>query len=228
VTAACLTMPSDGHRQLTLDGSRPDGPPSAEVELVRFLAKVVVDPRPGGCAHWVGAIGDDGYGRFQAGTRPAARTVRPHAWVFERATGMRPVRLRLLHSCDETGCVALEHLTVGTQAENVAQMHRRGRGWRRHTGTADLRGPAGRARAIRAALAAGWDEAAFTAAVAAGDPFGRQLALPVVVGIATTAQAVALASGPDNQRLGRRHGAQASASATVGGVGWGTHGQSPL
>ena len=37
-----------------------------------------------------------------------------------------------------------------------------------------------------------------------GDPFGRQLALPVVVGIATTAQAVALASGPDNQRLGRR------------------------
>jgi hypothetical protein len=124
VTAAYLTMPSDGHRQLTLDGSRPDGPPSAEVELVRFLAKVVVDPRPGGCAHWVGAIGDDGYGRFQAGTRPAARTVRPHAWVFERATGMRPVRLRLLHSCDETGCVALEHLTVGTQAENVAQMPR--------------------------------------------------------------------------------------------------------
>jgi len=158
------------------------GHPPAEVELVRFLAKVVVDPRPGGCAHWVGAIGDDGYGRFQAGTRPAARTVRPHAWVFERATGMRPIRLRLLHSCDETGCVALEHLTVGTQAENVAQMHRRGRGWRRHTGTADLRGPAGRARAIRAALAAGWDEAAFTAAVAAGDPFGRQLALPVVVG----------------------------------------------
>ncbi|HEX2805318.1 MAG TPA: hypothetical protein VHN80_04025, partial [Kineosporiaceae bacterium] len=90
------------------------------------------------------------------------------------------------------------------------------------------RGPAGRARAIRAALAAGWDEAAFTAAVAAGDPFCRQLALPVVVGIATTAQAVALASGPDNQRLGRRHGAQASVSATVGGVGWGTHGQSPL
>src|SRR5450759_1720669 len=149
VTAACLTMPSDGHRQLTLDGSRPDGPPSAEVELVRFLAKVVVDPRPGGCAHWVGAIGDDGYGRFQAGTRPAARTVRPHAWVFERATGMRPVRLRLLHSCDETGCVALEHLTVGTQAENVAQMHRRG-----HGGGERGLVPSG------------------------GDPFGRQLALP--------------------------------------------------
>src|SRR5450756_1846421 len=186
VTAACLTMPSDGHRQLTLDGSRPDGPPSAEVELVRFLAKVVVDPRPGGCLHWVGAIGDDGYGRFQAGARPAARTVRPHAWVFERATGMRPVRLRLLHSCDETGCVALEHLTVGTQAENVAQMHRRGRGWRRHTGTADPRGPAGRARAIRAALAAGWDEAAFTAAVAAGDPFCRQLALPVLAQFSRT------------------------------------------
>jgi hypothetical protein len=77
--------------------------------------------------------------------------------------------------------VALEHLVVGTLAQNAAEMHRRGRGRRRHTGRSDLRGAAGRPRAIRAALADGWDPAAFATAVAAGDPFGAQLVLPVAV-----------------------------------------------
>lgn len=48
--------------------------------------------------------------------------------------------------------------------------------------TVDLRGPTGRARAIRAALTGGWDQAAFLAAIAAGGPFIGQLALPVAVG----------------------------------------------
>jgi len=170
----------EGH-QLTLDGSRPSSARAAlEAEAVRFFAKVVADPRPGGCQHWIGAIGDDGYGRFQAGTGPDARTARAHRWNFEYACGLRPLHRPLLHSCDETGCVAVEHLVVGTAAENAAAMHRRGRGWRRHTARTDLRGPAGRARAIRAALRDGWDLAAFTTAVAAGDPFTDQLVLPVV------------------------------------------------
>jgi hypothetical protein len=70
---------------------------------------------------------------------------------------------------------------VGTRAQNMAQMHRRGRGWRRCTARTDLRGPAGWARAIRAALADGWNVSAFATAVAAGDPFTRQLVLPVDV-----------------------------------------------
>lgn len=136
--------------------------------------------RPGGCHHWIGAIGDDGYGRFRSGAGRSARTVRPHLRVFELARGLRPVRVPLLHSCDETGCVALEHLHVGTQAQNMAQqLHRRGRRGRRHTSVVDLRGPAGRARAIRAALAGGWDQAAYTTAVTAGNPYADQLTLPV-------------------------------------------------
>jgi len=170
-------------QQLTLRGFRREPPQRLELslvaELARFRVKVVLDPRPGGCHHWVGAIGDDGYGRFQAGSGPAARTVRPHVRIFELTCGLRPVAVPLLHSCDETGCVAVDHLTVGTQALNVAQVHHRGRGHRRHTATVDVRGAAGRARAIRAALSDGWDEAAFTAAIAAGDPFTGQLTLPV-------------------------------------------------
>jgi hypothetical protein len=123
--------PGESYRQLTLDGSRPrSSRVAAEEEAIRFWAKVVIDPRPGGCQHWIAAIGDDGYGRFQAGSGPTARTVRAHRWAFEVSTGLHPARRALLHACDETGCVALDHLVVGTQAENVAAMHRRGRaGW---------------------------------------------------------------------------------------------------
>ncbi|MEP6463811.1 MAG: HNH endonuclease [Frankiaceae bacterium] len=167
-----------GPVQLTLDGSRVLPAPAA-AELARFFAKVVIDPRPGGCHHWIGAIGDDGYGRFRSGAGRSARTVRPHLRVFELAHGLRPVQVPLLHSCNETGCVALEHLRVGTHAQNMAQMHRSGRGARGYTSVVDLRGPAGRARAIRAALADGWNQAAFTAASAAGNPYADQLALPV-------------------------------------------------
>ena len=99
----------------------------------------------------------------------------------------------LLHSCDEAGCVALEHLRVGTQAQNMAQMHRSGRGRRGYTSVVDLRGPAGRARAIRAALAGGWDQTAFTAAVTAGNPFSDQLALPVAPAVPTPVLPVAVA-----------------------------------
>jgi hypothetical protein len=168
-----------GLEQLTLDGTPPPPAHHSVVEAARFTAKVVADPRPGGCAYWIGAIGDDGYGRFQAGTGPLARTVHAHRYAYEQAHGLRPVRLRLLHSCDEPSCVSLAHLRTGTQAENMAQMHGRGRGWRRHTATTDLRGPAGRARALRAALAHGWDPDALAAALAAGDPFATQLPLPL-------------------------------------------------
>jgi hypothetical protein len=87
--------------------------------------------------------------------------------------------LVLLHSCDETLCVALEHLSVGTQKVNQEQMSRRNRGagpW--HRGVADTRGAYGRALAIRKALAGGWDGDRLAAAKAAGDPHRDQLVLP--------------------------------------------------
>jgi hypothetical protein len=142
-----LTVPADPE-QLTVDGAPAAVPHHAAVEAARFAAKVVVDPRPGGCHYWVGAIGSDGYGRFQAGTGRTARTVHAHRWAYEHTCGLRPVRLRLLHSCDEPSCVNPTHLQTGTQADNVAQIP-----------------AAGRARALRAALAGGWDPTALAAAV---------------------------------------------------------------
>lgn len=75
-------------RQLTLHGFGPSRVElSVEAELARFRVKVVVDPRPGGCHHWVGAIGDDGYGR----SRPAAGLARGRCGrMCEAALADRP------------------------------------------------------------------------------------------------------------------------------------------
>jgi hypothetical protein len=145
----------------------------AELMLpTRFLAKVIAVPH--GCHYWIGAIADDGYGRW---TSADGRTVTPHRWLWEQIVGPIPAGLYLLHSCDETSCVAVEaHLGVGTQADNQAQMARRRRGagpW--HVGLADTRGPAGRARAIRAALRDGYDRERLASVLDAGDARRGQL-----------------------------------------------------
>lgn len=161
------------------------GPADEErpIALARFTVKVVADPRPSGCHYWIGAIGDDGYGRFHAGAGQDPQTVHAHRWLYETRRGPLPAGTLALHSCDETSCVRLEHLAAGDQHENLAQMSRRGRaGGRAHAGRADSRGPAGRARAIRAALRDGWDLSAWTAAVADGDPYRHQLRLPLALG----------------------------------------------
>jgi hypothetical protein len=150
--------------------------------LERWWAKVVCDPRPGGCWYWIGAIADDGYGRFQAGVGVRSPTVAAHTWGWRAHHGPVPPGLNLLHSCDECSCVHyLDHIAPGSQAENLHQMVRRGRSLRRRRSTLDTRGPAGRSRAIAAALRGGWDEAAFVAALAAGDPQRNQLELPLLL-----------------------------------------------
>ena len=144
-----------------------------DVDLLgRFRAKVVPTS---GCVYWVGAISDDGYGRF---TLPGNRCVRPHVFAWEFVNGPVPAGHVVLHACDEPLCVRLDHLSIGTQAQNLADMAARGRGagpGRR--GRGDTRGAHGRSLAIRAALRGGFDADALAAAIAAGDPDLNQLPL---------------------------------------------------
>jgi len=142
----------------------------------RFDRKVVWSPT---CLWWVGAIGDDGYGRFAAGT---GRVMSAHRWLWEQDVGPLPAGVRLRHCCDETSCVRLAHLIPGSHRLNMgdraSDMTRRGRaGGPHHHGRADIRGAAGRARAIRAALNGGYHPDRLTAAITAGEPWRQQLAL---------------------------------------------------
>ena len=115
------------------------------------------------CWPWTGAISSTAHGSFRAASLPGSsrRGVVPaHLFGWQLAHGVIP-RLGwsgaedpcLCHRCDEAACCNPAHLRLGTNAQNRAEWAAR---WRDpHSPLADLRGPAGRARAIAEAIRAG-------------------------------------------------------------------------
>lgn len=130
------------------------------------------------CWWWRGGLTDTGHGTFRAGshTTQTSRVVPAHLYGFRLAHGVDALAggLVVRHSCDEAPCQNPAHWLTGTRGDNnrdaAARRHLSG-----HAMT-DVRGAAGRARAVQAAIAAatGPDEieAAIAAALAAGHPGG--------------------------------------------------------
>lgn len=80
-------------------------------------------PGPSGCLEWKFAVDVLGYAR----TRHPSGENKVHriSWVLQNGT--IPASKKILHSCDNRRCVNPFHLSVGTQADNVADMMERGR-----------------------------------------------------------------------------------------------------
>lgn len=93
--------------------------------LERFMTKVVLD---GECWRWTGQLrGSDpkqARGQFYVNRRyvSSARWIYQYVNPDDDMTGKF-----VLHSCDNAKCVNPSHLSLGTQAENVADMWKRGR-----------------------------------------------------------------------------------------------------
>ena len=89
----------------------------------RYEAKV---DRSGDCHLWTAARDGDGYGAFQV----EGRTLKAHRWGYTHYIGPIPDGLNVCHTCDEPACQRLDHLFLGTQADNMADRDRKGRQYR--------------------------------------------------------------------------------------------------
>jgi HNH endonuclease len=79
-----------------------------------------------GCWLWRGAKDHNGYGVIGMRVPGAGRYA--HRIAYQLAWGPIPPRLCVLHRCDTPQCINPLHLFLGTQAHNMQDMQRKGRG----------------------------------------------------------------------------------------------------
>lgn len=136
------TRPSTDHTlsRIDLDVGYVRGNVAWLTETQRFWAKV---DRSGDCWVWKGLLDEHGYGMFTH--------TRTHRVAWELEKGPIPVGMLVCHHCDNPPCVRPSHLFLGTQKNNMQDMHAKERAGKRVRG-AKLR--AEQVREIRSRYAA--------------------------------------------------------------------------
>jgi hypothetical protein len=97
----------------------------------RFWAKVL---RSDGCWLWSACVDEHGYGSFVRLQEDGSHRLEgAHRVAWELTHGPIPDGLRVCHHCDTPPCVRPDHLFLGTQADNMADMQRKGRARNQYT-----------------------------------------------------------------------------------------------
>ena len=155
--------------------------------LKRFMAKVekqtaVTSPHVDTPCHLWTASTREGYGAIQIGSRRngGRRTIGAHRLAYEHWVGSLPKLgghhgACVMHRCDNRRCVNPNHLAVGTNAENLSEMARKGRSAR-----GEQRANAKLTRddvfTIRRRLAAGETQTSIASDFAVGQPYISKIA----------------------------------------------------
>lgn len=102
------------------------------VEKLRVRLLDMSIPVPfAGCRLWLGYIGTHGYGGIQVvgSDGPYTTTTQRASWLAFR--GEIPRGMCVLHRCDVKPCVAIDHLFLGTDADNCRDKQVKGRAAKR-------------------------------------------------------------------------------------------------
>lgn len=94
--------------------------------IVRFWGKVDKTPGHGpngDCWVWTGGVDVDGYGKFIVD----GKRVSVHKFSYELHHGIVPKGMCVCHRCDIRNCVRGDHLWLGDNAANTADMIAKGR-----------------------------------------------------------------------------------------------------
>lgn len=93
----------------------------------RFWQKVAIGMR-GDCWPWTGHRNDAGYGIIATRDPPFRQRFRAHRIAYELHHGVSvPPDVLVLHSCDNPPCCNPRHLFLGSQRDNIADMHAKNR-----------------------------------------------------------------------------------------------------
>lgn len=96
-------------------------------QILAFFARTMPVTETG-CAIWLGAVGTrkhHGYGK--AWDALLKKNVLAHRLAWELMKGQVPDGMLVLHKCDVRCCVNPDHLYIGTYADNVHDVDKRGR-----------------------------------------------------------------------------------------------------
>jgi len=80
-------------------------------------------PNENGCMEWTGARDRKGYGMLMVNHKH----VLSHRLSYQLFKGEIPKGMCICHTCDNTKCVAPDHLWCGTQKENILDRLNKGR-----------------------------------------------------------------------------------------------------
>ena len=97
-------------------------PPFTSQEQAHFWSRVSVGAQVV-CWPWTGCVLPKGYGVITF----HQRSLYAHRVAYSLTFGVSLVDLCVLHTCDNPRCCNPDHLFLGTDADNVADMHGKGR-----------------------------------------------------------------------------------------------------